>query len=430
MKLRKILNADISGKNPENKITGEKTPAVKKGIETMLEHDIFFSDSVKIYTTETRTEESRLILDTDYTFAIADSIATEMSNKDCYRALVFTKDHPHLYVDYQVYGDAICGEIFDDIRQAFDEISKTGNSTHEVLSRLSNTLTQHLDNPAPHQASTETTPERLVLRTKTGAIKTPANPEQDEAVNKEIFDTGLLAVKNEAIQKVQALETELTDKNTKLHDKIRLKTEALESKDFLPQDMGSHEAPTSVVQKAEENRIARANEITRFFNVVRNENGSITIPPPQKENEPATKKLYDEQQKHLETLQTNIRRAMAKRGYEEYINWATDIPTRMINEVSDIGTSEDVYKKYYAIRNGALKKGARKTIGIPPLPTNAQVIFFNGTAIKKGNNQTSKPIFCIPEFIIYSEKNQVYYDITKDLHTIYDLIFIEVAYTK
>ena len=96
--MNKFLNADLFMEYPENYIRGEKISNIVPNNPYYVEHSIYFAETLSVFEDISKTK--RLVLGLDYEYNILDSIASEQSNKNCYRAILFLKSFPDVYIDY------------------------------------------------------------------------------------------------------------------------------------------------------------------------------------------------------------------------------------------------------------------------------------------------------------------------------------------
>ena len=106
MAIVKVMNKDETGTSPANKVTGEVL-AVTKGTPQKLAHSIFFQDGFYIYEKVNDRANTLLRRGVDFDFTSEDTIATEISNKNCWKEIIVYKDVATVYLDYQVYGDFV-----------------------------------------------------------------------------------------------------------------------------------------------------------------------------------------------------------------------------------------------------------------------------------------------------------------------------------
>lgn len=137
--MKKLFNADVLMQNKENKVTNEKLTKVVVNTPYYIEHSIYFAQTMSILT-NSENKNSLLSLDSDYIYAELDSIATEQSNKDCYRAIIFLKEFDEVYLTYHSYGDVFSAEVFNGFVEEIDSINKNKKVLTEDTTKLKKRL--------------------------------------------------------------------------------------------------------------------------------------------------------------------------------------------------------------------------------------------------------------------------------------------------
>ncbi len=280
MATKKLLNADVNMQNMDNRVISEHATGIVPNKPYYVNHSIYFAESLKVYANESKTTD--LIEGSDYAFAEIDSIASEMANKDCYRAIIFLTNVTEAWIDYHSYGDIVSAETFNKL---VDELVASAESSEDMqaqLTSIANTLNIHINDKKPHGAAVTAQADSLALRTNTGALKVSAPTADDEAVTLGHQETAIQKAKTEITQKIDTEIIAVGDDVEVLEQKVKTKTPALEIEDFLPEDFDPEEATPEETSQANQaaaaERDAATEGIQPYHNVVRNKNGSVTVP--------------------------------------------------------------------------------------------------------------------------------------------------------
>ena len=164
--MSKLLNADIFMENPENYIRGEKISNIVPNNPCYVEHSIYFAETLSVFEDISKTK--RLVLGIDYEYNILDSIASEQSNKDCYRAILFLKSFSDVYVDYHSYGDFVSADAFNKFLDNIDEVLQTSQEISEKVEILSKKMTEHINETTAHAATESVVNNSIALRSDSG----------------------------------------------------------------------------------------------------------------------------------------------------------------------------------------------------------------------------------------------------------------------
>ena len=275
MAIVKVMNKDETGTSPANKVTGEVL-AVTKGTPQKLAHSIFFQDGFYIYEKVNDRANTLLRRGVDFDFTSEDTIATEISNKNCWKEIIVYKDVATVYLDYQVYGDFVTAEFINAVK------AQTGNTTERIeefnrlLDAASKELETHKADAAPHGATADAIAKSLALRTATGTLKAAKATANDELVNLELL--------TEIEQKANAaLTKEFQKADNELAEIIRARTPAISSDNFeLQEEAERGEALNK-----------RVNETEAYHNALRNERGSLAVPEAVSDAEAVNKKQLE-----------------------------------------------------------------------------------------------------------------------------------------
>ena len=275
MAIVKVMNKDETGTSPANKVAGEML-AVTKGTPQKLAHSIFFQDGFYIYEKKDDRANTLLRRGVDFDFTSEDTIATEISNKNCWKEIIVYKDVATVYLDYQVYGDFVTAEFINAVK------AQTGDTTEQIvkfkqaLDAAKKELETHEAETAPHGANADAIAKSLALRTATGTLKASKATANDELVNLELL--------NEIEQKANAaLTKEFQKVDNELADIIRAKKPAISSDNFGRQEEAERIELLNV----------RVNETAAYHNALRNERGSLAVPEAEKDIEAVNKKQLE-----------------------------------------------------------------------------------------------------------------------------------------
>ena len=275
MAIVKVMNKDETGTSPANKVTGEEL-AVTKGTPQKLAHSIFFQDGFYIYEKVNDRANTLLRRGVDFDFTSEDTIATEISNKNCWKEIIVYKDVATVYLDYQVYGDFVTAEFINAVK------AQTGNATEQIkefnrsLDAAREELKTHKDDTAPHGASADAAAKSLALRTATGTLKAAKATANDELVNLELLKEIERALNAELTDAFQKVDNELADI-------IRAGKPAISIGDFGLQEEAE--------RGKELNK--RVNETAAYHNALRNERGSLAVPEAVSDAEAVNKKQLE-----------------------------------------------------------------------------------------------------------------------------------------
>lgn len=214
--MQKVFNADILMENPDNFVRAEHITNIIPNNPYYVTHSIYFAESLTVF--EDAARKNRLVLNVDYEYASLDSVASELSNKDCYRAIIFLKHISQAYIDYHSYGDLVSADLLNRISENTERVKEQTKVLSEKVADLTNELFAHQKDTAPHSAQESVYPKVIPLRSKSGTLKAAdATDEQDLTtlgqMNKTIKET-----KNDLqteIQKAKEEALETIDKNIK-----------------------------------------------------------------------------------------------------------------------------------------------------------------------------------------------------------------------
>ena len=329
----KLLNADIFGERSENFVAHEEMKNVKTNAVNYIKHGIYFGDTLDVCT-DPADSSTRLSLETDYTFAELDTIATEQSNRDCYRAVVFLKDFAKVYVSYHSYGDLVSAETFNEFIKNIEGITADIDKLNLSAVKILKDFQEHLTNEKAHGASASAENEKIAIRTAKGTLRAKAPEENDELVNLQHLTEALQKLKDE-IEKTHTKKSfELFDEIQKTIQKISGKIQAVILKEFLPEGVDYTAATPEQKEAAEKAAKERTAETKPFFNAVRNENGSVAVPEPKADNEAV----------NLKTFKTKIEKIIeAVKTAEQTAQIAAEKITGLQNSITELKNKKDVF---------------------------------------------------------------------------------------
>ena len=207
--MQHLFNADILRENPENRVRAEHVTDIIPNNPYYVEHSIYFADSLAAFEDTERTK--RLVLNVDYEYTALDSVASELSNQDCYRAITFLKPLAHAYLDYHSYGDLVSADDLNELNNSTEQAKQHIDALFKKEASLSKELHSHQQDTAPHGAQQSAVPNTLALRNPSGTLQaTEATNEQELTTlgqtNKTIEETknGLQAEIQKAKEEVLA----------------------------------------------------------------------------------------------------------------------------------------------------------------------------------------------------------------------------------
>ena len=275
MAIVKVMNKDETGTSPANKVTGEEL-TVTKGTPQKLAHSIFFQDGFYIYEKVNDRANTLLRRGVDFDFTSEDTIATEISNKNCWKEIIVYKDVPTVYLDYQVYGDFVTAEFINAVKAQTGDATERIEEFNRLLDAAKKELETHKAETAPHSATADAIAKSLALRTATGTLKASKATENDELVNLELL--------KEIEKKANAELTETFKKvDDELAEIIRAGKPAISSDNF------------GLQEEAERGKALnkRVNETAAYHNALRNERGSLAVPEAVSDTEAVNKKQLE-----------------------------------------------------------------------------------------------------------------------------------------
>ena len=275
MAIVKVMNKDETGTSPANKVTGEEL-TVTKGTPQKLAHSIFFQDGFYIYEKVNDKANTLLRRGVDFDFTSEDTIATEISNKNCWKEIIVFKDVATVYLDYQVYGDFVTAEFINAVKAQTGDTTERIEEFNRSLDAASKELETHKAGTAPHGATADAIAKSLALRTATGTLKAAKATKNDELVNLELLNEMERALN-------AALTKEFQKVDNGLAEIIRAEKPAISIDNFGRQEETERGEALN----------KRVNETAAYHNALRNERGSLAVPEAEADTEAVNKKQLE-----------------------------------------------------------------------------------------------------------------------------------------
>lgn len=223
--MQHLLNADILMENPDNFVRAERITNIVPNNPCYVLHSIYFADSLAVF--EDAGRKKRLVLNVDYKYTSLDSVASELSNKDCYRAIIFLKAVSQAYIDYHSYGDLVSADTLNAISDNTAQVQQDTAILSEKTATLTKALQEHQKNTAPHGAQESTVPNTLALRSTSGTLQAADATDEKELTTLGQTNKNIKEAKNELQREIQKakeealdeLDKRITDINNTLYDK-------------------------------------------------------------------------------------------------------------------------------------------------------------------------------------------------------------------
>ena len=289
----RLLNADIFGERDENKVFNEQIKNVKVNVINYIKHGIYFGDTLDVCLNP-QDSSTRLSLDADYTFAELDTIATEQSNRDCYRAVVFLKDFDEVYISYHSYGDLVSAETFNEFIRNIECVAADIDSLNLKAVSILKDFQEHIANEKAHGASEAADGEKIAMRTKTGTLRASDPKEAGDLVTLNALTVLLQEAANNAANALDEKTKNLYDELYSLSQKLDAVKQTLFLKDFLPEGVSEDDATQEQKEAGENAMKERASQTKPFYNAIRNANGSIVVPEAKNDNEAVNLKTVND----------------------------------------------------------------------------------------------------------------------------------------
>lgn len=318
MAIVQAMNKDESGAAPENKVTGEIVQ-VTKGTAQQLAHSIFFEDGFYIYENPADKANTLLRRGIDFDFEDEDTIATEISNKNCRKKIIVYKDVSHVYVDYQVYGDFVTAELINNVKAQSVDVADRLAAFKNVLDADKQDLANHKADTAPHGASSAVLPSSLALRTAAGTLKAHDAVESDDLINLKVLNEKQQAQDN-------TTQNKITESERTIYKLLQANENVLTKDDF---DDGTLDPNAPDYEEQKSARLeAHVNALKPHHNAIRNKDGNLTTGEATLETEAVNKKQLDKAFSDLvgtapETLDTIHEIAEALQGNANIVGTIT-----------------------------------------------------------------------------------------------------------
>lgn len=205
--MQHLLNADILMENPDNFVRAEHITNIIPNKPYYVVHSIYFADSLAVF--EDAQRKNRLVLNVDYEYTSLDSVASELSNKDCYRAIIFLKAVSQAYIDYHSYGDLVSADTLNAISDNTAQVQQDTAILSEETATLTKDLQEHQKNTAPHGAQESAVPNVLALRSKSGTLKAADATDEQELTTLGQVMRNINTAKNELQTDIQEAKEEV-----------------------------------------------------------------------------------------------------------------------------------------------------------------------------------------------------------------------------
>lgn len=261
--MNKFLNADLFMENPENYIRGEKISNIVPNNPYYVEHSIYFAETLSVFEDISKTK--RLVLGLDYEFNILDSIASEQSNKDCYRAVLFLKSFPSVYIDYHSYGDFVSADAFNKFLDNVDEVLQSSQEVSAKVDSLSKSVVEHINETTAHAATESVVNNSIALRTAAGTLKASDAQSDNDLTTFAQTKNEISDAKSEMSAKLKEAKDELTHQfNTKIEDLIDNAPDALNTLKELAEALTENKDGITAINAAIANRYTKEETDEKF----------------------------------------------------------------------------------------------------------------------------------------------------------------------
>lgn len=286
MEFVEVFDKDETGTNPENFVQGESLKVVK-GKPQKLNHSIFYESGFIMYAEKNNKGGSLLRKGADYDLVAEDTIATEISNKNCWKGVVVYKDVAEVFIDYHVYGDFVTADLVNSVKRQTIAVADNIANFGRRIDLMQDELKSHKDEMlTAHGATVETIGSSIVLRTNDGRVKTARASENNDAVNLELLKQNL-------DEKTQEFESKLRDTSSSINTQINAFEEILSLDEADPEGTIDVNDPEEYEKALEKKRREHSNETKPFYNAIRNENGSLAVPEAKADGEAVNKKQLE-----------------------------------------------------------------------------------------------------------------------------------------
>ena len=209
--MQHLFNADILMENPDNFVRAEHITDIVPNNPYYVTHSIYFAESLTVF--EDAARNNRLVLNVDYEYAFLDSVASELSNKDCYRAIIFLKTVSQAYIDYHSYGDLVSADVLNEIANNSEHAKQQTKEIALKVMSLTDELQHHKSDNAPHGAQESVAPHTLALRSASGTLKAADATIEQELATLGQTNKNINEAKNEIQIEIQKSKEEQLKRN-------------------------------------------------------------------------------------------------------------------------------------------------------------------------------------------------------------------------
>ncbi|CEM61002.1 hypothetical protein [Treponema phagedenis] len=277
MSYTRLMNKDETGRAPENKVTGEVVNVIQ-GVPQKLAHSIFFEEDFFIYADAEKRQKLRRGIDFD--FENEDTIATEITNKNCWTRITVYKSISQVYIDYKVCGDFVTAEIINEIYDAADAISNDVNALNDKLEANKKELANHKVDTEPHGASKYVNPNSLALRTSAGTLQAANATEGNDLVNLNVLN-------EKQREQDNATQNKITESARTIYHVLQANEAVLTKDDFSEGlDPNASDYEEQLATRLE----THVNDLKPHHNAIRNKDGNLTTGEATLETEAVNKK--------------------------------------------------------------------------------------------------------------------------------------------
>ena len=315
-----IMNQDVTGTNPENRVSDEVLEVAKGKVQN-LAHSIFFEEGFSIYSDAGK--QNKLRRGSDFDFEEVDSIATEISNKTCWKKIIIYKDIDYAYVNYQVYGDFVTAELVNAVKTQTVDVADKLLIFNKKLTATNEELKTHEADLKAHGATSDAQGHSIALRSNTGTLKANDAIENNDLVSLRQLNA------SQATQD-RATQTKIDERSQTIYSLLQA-DEAVLTKDDIDNnglDPDAYDYEEQLSARLE----THVNDLKPHHNAIRNKDGNLTTGQATLETEAVNKKQLDKAFSDLvgtapETLDTIYEIAEALQGNANIVNTISDTIT-------------------------------------------------------------------------------------------------------
>ena len=366
----RLLNADIFGERDENKVFNEQIKNVKVNVANYIKHGIYFGDTLDVCLNP-QDSSTRLSLDT---------IATEQSNRDCYRAVVFLKDFDEVYISYHSYGDLVSAETFNEFIRNIEGVAADIDNLNLKAVSILKDFQGHIANEKAHGASEAADSGKIAMRTKTGTLRASDPKDLSDLVTLNALTVRLQEAANNAASALDEKTKNLYDELYNLSQKLEAVKQTLFLKDFLPEGISEDDATEEQKETCENAMKARASQTKPFYNAIRNANGSIAVPEAKEDNEAVNLKTVNDIATSLTASTNTLQNAVTElENKKDVFDFAS---AKVLTDKTFAGKS--VYRKGFQID---ILQDEKRNIEVDFLKIDT-VVNIQGMVIKDGETRS------------------------------------------